>query len=77
LTGDNDVLTVVASTEWVYMSIFVLGELHAEFAGGVKQRENKAILNRFLSKPSAKFQASGFWARCLDLDPIDLFLDRH
>lgn len=36
------------------MSIFVLGELHAGFAGGVKQRENKAILNRFLSKPSVK-----------------------
>lgn len=54
LAGNNDVLAAVASTELIYMSIFVLGELYAGFAGGVKQRENKAILNRFLSKPSVK-----------------------
>lgn len=54
LAGNNDVLAAVASTELIYMSIFVLGELYTGFAGGVKQRENKAILNRFLSKPSVK-----------------------
>jgi len=54
LTGNTDVLTAVASAELIYMSIFVLGELYAGFAGGVKQRENKVILNRFLSKPSVK-----------------------
>jgi tRNA(fMet)-specific endonuclease VapC len=54
LAGNNDVLAAVASTELIYMSIFVLGELYAGFAGGVKQRENKAILNLFLSKPSVK-----------------------
>jgi len=54
LTGNTDVLTAVASAELIYMSIFVLGELYAGFAGGLKQRENKAILNRFLSKPSVK-----------------------
>ncbi len=54
LRGNDGVLAAVASAELVYMSIFVLGELYAGFAGGLKQRENKAILNRFLSKPSVK-----------------------
>jgi len=36
------------------MSIFVLGELYAGFAGGTKERGNKDTLNRFLLKPSVK-----------------------
>lgn len=52
LAGDDSVLDVVASAEAVFMSIFVLGELHAGFAGGVKFRENQEILTRFLSKSS-------------------------
>lgn len=36
------------------MSVFVLGELHAGFAGGAKKRENKDTLQRFLMKPSVK-----------------------
>jgi tRNA(fMet)-specific endonuclease VapC len=47
-------LDVVASAEVVLMSIFVLGELYAGFLGGVKNRENLVILNRFLEKPSVK-----------------------
>jgi tRNA(fMet)-specific endonuclease VapC len=54
LAGNTNVLTAVASTEIVFMSIFVLGELHAGFSGGSKQRENNTILMRFLSKPSVK-----------------------
>ncbi|MFH0727862.1 MAG: type II toxin-antitoxin system VapC family toxin [Pseudomonadota bacterium] len=54
LAGENDVLDYVASAEVVYMSIFVLGELYAGFLGGTKKRENQAVLNRFLEKPSVK-----------------------
>ena len=54
LTGEEDVLDVIGTTETVYMSIFVLGELHAGFAGGTKERGNKDTLNRFLLKPSVK-----------------------
>ena len=54
LAGDENVLDVVASTETVFMSIFVLGELHAGFLGGNKERENRDVLDRFLLKPSVK-----------------------
>jgi tRNA(fMet)-specific endonuclease VapC len=54
LTGQEDVLDVIGTAETVYMSIFVLGELYAGFAGGTKERGNKDTLNRFLLKPSVK-----------------------
>lgn len=54
LTGDDSVLSVVASAEVVFMSIFVLGELYAGFAGGAKFRENHELLTRFLSKSPVK-----------------------
>jgi tRNA(fMet)-specific endonuclease VapC len=54
LAGDEDVLDVVASAETVYMSIFVLGELHAGFLGGTKELENREVLKRFLLKPSVR-----------------------
>ena len=47
-------LNVIGTAETVYMSIFVLGELYAGFAGGTKERGNKDTLNRFLRKPSVK-----------------------
>ena len=52
--AEEDVLDVIGTAETVYMSIFVLGELHAGFAGGTKERGNKDTLNRFLLKPSVK-----------------------
>ena len=54
LTGEEDVLDVIGSAETVYVSIFVLGELYAGFAGGTRARGNKDTLNRFLRKPSVK-----------------------
>jgi len=54
LAGDDDVLSAASSAETVYMSVFVLGELFAGFAGGAKKRENREILQRFLMKPSVK-----------------------
>ena len=54
LAGDEDVLDVIGTAETLYMSIFVIGELYAGFAGGTKERGNKDTLNRFLLKPSVK-----------------------
>ena len=54
LTGDNDALEAVSSAETVYMSVFVLGELYAGFAGGARERENKDTLQRFLMKSTVK-----------------------
>jgi tRNA(fMet)-specific endonuclease VapC len=54
LTGEKDVLDMVAAAEVVFMSIFVLGELYAGFAGGTKRQENRDILRRFLIKPTVK-----------------------
>ncbi len=54
LTGNADVLSVIASAEIVFMSIFVLGELYAGFSGGSRNRKNRETLNRFLSKPTVK-----------------------
>lgn len=60
LAGDENVLDVVASIETVFMSIFVLGELHAGFVGGSKERENRNVLKRFLLKPSVKILNATF-----------------
>jgi len=54
LTGNEMVLDTIAIAETVYMSIFVLGELIAGFAGGSKEKQNREILNRFLMKPTVK-----------------------
>lgn len=54
LAGDEDVLEITASAEIVFMSVFVLGELHAGFQGGSKLKENRIVLQRFLTKPSVK-----------------------
>ena len=40
--------------EVVFMSIFVLGELHAGFIGGTRHKENRDVLKRFLLKPTVK-----------------------
>ena len=52
LAGDQKVLDQLAKADCVYMSIFVLGELLAGFRAGAKERHNRRILERFLSKPS-------------------------
>jgi len=54
LAGEENVLDVIGTAEIVYLSIFVLGELYAGFAGGTKERGNKDTLNRFLLKPTVK-----------------------
>ena len=54
LAGNEDVLDVIAEAETIYISIFVLGELYAGFAGGKRVAENKEMLHRFLLKPPVK-----------------------
>ena len=54
LAGDDNVLGAISSAETIYMSVFVLGELYAGFAGGAKKRENMDTLQRFLMKPAVK-----------------------
>ena len=54
LTGDETVLNVLSTAETVYMSIFVLGELYAGFAGGNREAENKETLNDFLMTSPVK-----------------------
>jgi len=51
LTGDEAVLNILAGAEIIYMSIFVLGELHAGFKGGNQEKKNNELLDRFLGKP--------------------------
>ncbi len=54
LLGNEDILEVLSKAEVVYMSVFVLGELHAGFMGGRKRKDNYSILERFLSKPTVR-----------------------
>jgi tRNA(fMet)-specific endonuclease VapC len=54
LVGEEAVLDAISTAETVYISVFVLGELYAGFAGGSRERENKAFLQRFLLKPPVK-----------------------
>jgi tRNA(fMet)-specific endonuclease VapC len=50
LSGDEKVLSCLARADYVYMSVFVLGELYAGFRAGKKEQQNKQILERFLRK---------------------------
>jgi tRNA(fMet)-specific endonuclease VapC len=54
LSGNEDILDTIVMADIVYMSIFVLGELHAGFAGGVKKAENEATLHDFLMRSTVK-----------------------
>lgn len=54
MAGDEMVLDYLAQAETVYMSIIVLGELHAGFMGGSKARQNREYLTQFLAKPTVE-----------------------
>ncbi len=51
LAGDEKVLDELAKAERIHMSVFVLGELFAGIRAGAKEKQNRQILERFLSKP--------------------------
>lgn len=54
MVGSERVMNAIAESGTVYFSIFVLGELLAGFKGGSKEKQNIAILNSMLQKPSVK-----------------------
>jgi tRNA(fMet)-specific endonuclease VapC len=54
ISGDEAVLSALGAAETVYLSIFVLGELLAGFAGGKKEQENRRLLEQFKSKSTVK-----------------------
>ncbi len=54
LKGDTAVLDALARADRTYMSVFVLGELHAGFRGGSRFNQNLGRLDAFLRKPSVR-----------------------
>jgi tRNA(fMet)-specific endonuclease VapC len=52
LAGDERVLASLAGAGRVYLSVFVLGELLAGFRLGTKEKPNRQLLERFLTKPA-------------------------
>ncbi len=54
LRGDRRILDVLAGAETVYLSIFVLGELHAGFRGGDRRGENETMLREFLGRSTVR-----------------------
>ncbi len=54
LAGDEQAFAILAGTEIVYMSIFVIGELYAGFRGGRRRQKNEEVLREFLNRPTVK-----------------------
>jgi tRNA(fMet)-specific endonuclease VapC len=52
LAGDDAVLDELAAADRILMSVVVLGELHAGFKGGNKERDNVELLDEFLRRPA-------------------------
>ena len=47
LAGTQAVLDIIAMADTLYMSIFVLGELYAGFAGGSREWQSEIATARF------------------------------
>ncbi len=54
LRGNDQVLSALAKSKTVFVSIFVLGELFCGFKGGKKESQNKDLLSRFLDKSTVQ-----------------------
>ena len=54
LGGDDAVLDALAEAETVFMSVIVLGELHAGFHGGSRHEQNLKRLDSFLHKSTVR-----------------------
>ena len=46
--GNQDVVTAIAQSEFIFLPFIVLGELRAGFASGTKSRGNEQVLRRFI-----------------------------
>ena len=51
LRGNEDVKRAVQEADEIYLNPVVLGELHAGFAHGGKEKKNREILKEFLASP--------------------------
>lgn len=54
LLGDRAVLEEIGKSDKVYIPTVVLGELFAGFKGGMKEVNNKKLLEQFLAKPQVE-----------------------
>ena len=54
LGGDDRLLAELGRADTVYLSVFVLGELFAGFAGGSQPRQNRGTLDAFLGRPAVR-----------------------
>ena len=54
LGGDERVLAELGCADTVYLSVFVLGELFAGFAGGSRARQNRDTLDAFIDRPTVR-----------------------
>lgn len=54
LSGDEAILAALSDADTVFMSIFVLGELHAGFRGGSREAANRAQLSDFLQRSTVR-----------------------
>lgn len=54
LGGDERVLAELGRADTVYLSVFVLGELFAGFAGGSRARQNRDTLDTFIDRPAVR-----------------------
>lgn len=52
MAGDERVLEVLAEADTTFLSVIVMGELHAGFRGGSRLQANKKDLAGFLKKPT-------------------------
>ena len=59
LKGDQVVFNEIINSDRVYVSIFVMAELLAGFKGGSKEKANRSILNKFLSKSTVEILKAG------------------
>lgn len=59
LKGDQTVFQEIVSSDRVYLSVFVIAELLTGFKRGTKEKENRAILDKFLSKSTVGIIKAG------------------
>jgi len=54
MQGDAEVLATLGRADLVYMSIFVMAELHTGFKGGPKEAHNRNLLDQFIGRPTVR-----------------------
>ncbi len=54
LLGNPNIFDALGRADTVFMSVFVLGELHAGFRGGNKEAANRRQLDDFLQRPTVR-----------------------